>query len=172
MLGYRRRVAPFRCITQSEMRDERQEEKKKREERGEKARRKRAARERVGGLTQRNETKRNDTWTEVYAGNVRHGTSRVSTLFSCYIYGKERGRSSLSPFLSLVVGLESERTIAGAERTRQLRSMMLFLGFWNSLTPLLSPFSFRLSFHYILSFFYLFFSYSTFALILPVSFGN
>ena len=32
--------------------------------------------------------------------------------------------------------LEGERTIAGAERTRQLRSMMFFLGFWNSLTPL------------------------------------
>lgn len=32
--------------------------------------------------------------------------------------------------------LEGKRTIAGAERTRQLRSMMFFLGFWNSLTPL------------------------------------
>lgn len=34
--------------------------------------------------------------------------------------------------------LEGERTIAGAERRRQLRSM-LFLGFWNSRSPLLPP---------------------------------
>lgn len=37
--------------------------------------------------------------------------------------------------------LEGERTIAGAERRRQLRSM-LFLGFWNSRSPL--PLSFLL----------------------------
>lgn len=34
--------------------------------------------------------------------------------------------------------LEGERTIAGAERRRQLRSM-LFLGFWNSRSPLPPP---------------------------------
>lgn len=34
--------------------------------------------------------------------------------------------------------LEGERTIAGAERRRQLRSM-LFLGFWNSRSPLPLP---------------------------------
>lgn len=36
--------------------------------------------------------------------------------------------------------LEGERTIAGAERRRQLRSM-LFLGFWNSRSPLPPSFS-------------------------------
>lgn len=45
--------------------------------------------------------------------------------------------------------LEGKRTIAGAERTRQLRSMM-FLGFWNSLTPpsLPSHFHYHFAFHF------------------------
>lgn len=55
----------------------------------------------------------------------------IPTIFVLHI---RKGKGSFS--LSLACRrLEGERTIAGAERRRQLRSMMLFLGFWNSLAP-------------------------------------
>ena len=59
----------------------------------------------------------------------------IPTIFVLHI---RKGKGSFS--LSLACRrLEGERTIAGAERRRQLRSMMLFLGFWNSLAPTTAP---------------------------------
>lgn len=77
---------------------------------------------------------RNDTWTEVYAGNVHSTFVHARTLVRCFVLHIRKGKGSV-PSLTCR-RLEGERTIAGAERTRQLRSMMFFLGFWNSLTPL------------------------------------
>lgn len=74
-----------------------------------------------------------------------HARALARTLFRV-IYTERKG---VVPSLTCR-RLEGERTIAGAERTRQLRSMMFFLGFWNSLAPLsiFSTFPFRLSLRY------------------------
>lgn len=91
---------------------------------------------------------RNDTWTEVYAGNVHATFMHARSLVRYFVLYIRKGKGSV-PSLTCR-RLEGERTIAGAERTRQLRSMMFFLGFWNSLTPLsiFSTFPFRLSLRY------------------------
>lgn len=59
-----------------------------------------------------------------------HARAHARTLFRATY----RERKGVVPSLTCR-RLEGKRTIAGAERTRQLRSMMFFLGFWNSLTP-------------------------------------
>lgn len=75
---------------------------------------------------------RNDTWTRaVRAGKMQLAVVRVIPRGLHTRKGK--GSSRLFPAAGCR-RLEGERTIAGAERTRQLRSMMLFLGFWNSLS--------------------------------------
>lgn len=83
--------------------------------------------------------------------NTERATARASTLNTFHpraacTHVKEKG---VGLALSLVVDWKTRRTIAGAERRRQLRSM-LFLGFWNSRLPL-SLFS---------SFFFLFYNLS------------
>lgn len=97
----------------------------------EKARRKRATRKRVGGP---HATTRGPKFTRQRARHL-HARAHAHTLFRA-TYTERKG---VVPSLTCR-RLEGERTIAGAERTRQLRSMMFFLGFWNSLTPLRPPF--------------------------------
>lgn len=100
----------------------------------EKARRKRAARKRVGGP---HATTRGPKFTRQRARHL-HARAHAHTLFRA-TYTERKG---VVPSLTCR-RLEGERTIAGAERTRQLRSMMFpFYLPLSTITSLLCPFPF------------------------------
>lgn len=82
----------------------------------------------VWGPMERSRTTPRGPWTRTEWAPCTRARAKLTRSFSCYVRTKEKGSVSLT-----CRRLEGERTIAGAERRRQLRSM-LFLSFWNSRT--------------------------------------